>query len=246
MFEHKQPNKNQLLAKPLIREQLKILIRSMLLTQNCNFEMLKESFCTYIKLAIINNTSYVNPQSNSYDNCYLTVQKNRVLQKKHYFLQVYLYYNSKKAWNMGIYFLYHNMPIKGSYEYDKYVQNLSRFMIQMADCENMPSKRLRLENSPSLNVILEITLHHINLGLIAPAYERLANYILIFPYNESAILIGYAGVISYMLCKNADYPQIAEQHFKQALYHLQMSLSIDPLNVMFLMMYLEVKIILLF
>ncbi|TPX57943.1 hypothetical protein SpCBS45565_g06591 [Spizellomyces sp. 'palustris'] len=68
-------------------------------------------------------------------------------------------------------------------------KKLLRFLAQMSGID--------AKLDPEL--LLEMTLYHMRFGMLEEAYNRLQGYISTYPYNENAVLIGYAGVLSYIL-----------------------------------------------
>ena len=49
------------------------------------------------------------------------------------------------------------------------------------------------------DTLLELSLYHIKYDEIGNAYERLTSFIPIHPYSENPLLVGYTGIIAYML-----------------------------------------------
>lgn len=49
------------------------------------------------------------------------------------------------------------------------------------------------------NTLLELSLYHIKYDEIGNAYERLTSFIPIHPYSENPLLVGYTGIIAYLL-----------------------------------------------
>nr|KAJ3409806.1 hypothetical protein HK105_003045 [Polyrhizophydium stewartii] len=61
-------------------------------------------------------------------------------------------------------------------------------------------RRALLEDSPqSVGMILEWALHNIRLGNFRSTYDRLEGLVALHPYNEHALLVGYAGVLCFLL-----------------------------------------------
>ncbi|KAJ3159277.1 hypothetical protein HDU86_001880 [Geranomyces michiganensis] len=56
-----------------------------------------------------------------------------------------------------------------------------------------------LKKSPEL--LEEMTFYYLRFGMYEDAYNRLQGYISSYPYNENARLVGYAGLVCYMLWK---------------------------------------------
>jgi hypothetical protein len=114
-------------------------------------------------------------------------------------------------------------------------------MLKVANCEKEPNKKTNNPDpGPNAKLLLEITLHSINLDIILATYERLSSYILLSPYNESAILIGYAGLMAKMLSTNAPDSNSRTIYRTFALEHLSESLRILPETSLFISLYLEV------
>jgi hypothetical protein len=114
-------------------------------------------------------------------------------------------------------------------------------MFKVSNCEKEPNKRTNnADAGPNAKLLLEITLHSLNLDIILVTYERLASYILLYPYNESAILIGYAGLIAKMLSMNDRNSKSRNIYIRNAIEHLSESLRILPENSLFISIYVEV------
>lgn len=88
-------------------------------------------------------------------------------------------------------------------------------------------------------LLLENTLHHIRLGMTLNAYERLSGYVFLFPYKENAALVGYAGLLCYLLWAEAKSTEARERYLQLALDHLKSSLLLDGQNSLFLRLHVK-------
>ncbi|OAJ41904.1 hypothetical protein BDEG_25434 [Batrachochytrium dendrobatidis JEL423] len=110
----------------------------------------------------------------------------------------------------------------------------------------------------SRELVLEWALYCIRFGNLKPAYERLERYIgstatryfelcyvkftahyifgsliALHPYNEHSLLIGCAGIISFLIWKQEGSYLTDTHFFRQATSHLEESLLLDPTADMF-------------
>jgi hypothetical protein len=153
------------------------------------------------------------------------------------------------AWKVGTHLLWSAIPrsVKSNDPAREAAGlHLCRFMLRIATFEKEPDRRFKTafaDHAPNQALLLETTLHHINLGLIEPAYERLASFILLSPYNENSVLIGYAGVMCILLAKKHSTSEDLYNRFNSfALVHLADSLAIEPENTSFLSYYIDVHL----
>ncbi|KAJ3292126.1 hypothetical protein HK104_005550 [Borealophlyctis nickersoniae] len=72
---------------------------------------------------------------------------------------------------------------------EKKARDAVKFLVRMSGVEEKLSEEL----------LLEITLYQMRFGLFEQAYERLQSYLPLYPYNENAALLGYAGVLCYLM-----------------------------------------------
>ncbi|KAL2913014.1 hypothetical protein HK105_207469 [Polyrhizophydium stewartii] len=87
----------------------------------------------------------------------------------------------------------------------------------------------------SVGMILEWALHNIRLGNFRSTYDRLEGLVALHPYNEHALLVGYAGVLCFLLwSRESPRPPPAEsRHLMLAEQHLVESLRLDPSTDLF-------------
>lgn len=76
--------------------------------------------------------------------------------------------------------------------------------------------------------------------MLLPAYERLASFIMLSPYNENPALIGYAGLLCHLLARQETIHEMKLKYEGYALVHLFESLRIDSENSSFLALYIDV------
>ncbi|KAI8821850.1 uncharacterized protein EV422DRAFT_434990 [Fimicolochytrium jonesii] len=68
-------------------------------------------------------------------------------------------------------------------------RRLLRFVAQMSG----------MEGNVSPEHLLELTFYYMRFGMFEEGYNRLEGYLSTYPYNEHAALVGYAGVLSFVL-----------------------------------------------
>ena len=79
------------------------------------------------------------------------------------------------------------------------------------------------------NILLELCLTGIIYGSVSDTYEQLLSYIHVHPYIDNPVLLGYAGLLSY-LCYKGD---TSDRYYVQARTHFMDSLTLNTRNPLF-------------
>ena len=91
-----------------------------------------------------------------------------------------------------------------------------------------------LQSELKEQVLLELCLQGMLNGSLKETYERLLTYIIVHPYINNPVLVGYAGIMAYLLWKQ---DRESENYYKKAKRHFSASLDLEASNSLFFVTY---------